>query len=168
MTDTTGNGMMPPQGQAPAMMNVLAQYVKDLSFENPNAPGVLMRQPGQPQLNMDVNVNARELGQGDYEVELTLEAKAVSDNQTLFVAEVVYAGILRIQGVPEQQVHPVVMIEGPRLLFPFARQIIAEATRNGGYPPLMIDPIDFVALYQQRMGNATGGRFEAAPPAGTA
>jgi preprotein translocase subunit SecB len=132
-------------------LNVLAQFVKDFSFENPNAPDILAKPPqGQPQINIQVNVGARQLSDNDYEVDLQLEAKAGEGKSLLFTTEITYSGIFRIQNVPADSLQPVVMIECPRLLFPFARQIIADATRNGGYPPLMIDPIDFVTLYRQR------------------
>jgi preprotein translocase subunit SecB len=143
----TGNG---GQGEQP-QLNVLAQYTKDFSFENPNAPQSLA--PGQqPSINIQINVNATPLAEIDVEVELKLDGKAESNGQLLFAFELVYAGVFRIQNVPQENVHPLVMIECPRLLFPFAREIIAAAVRNGGYPPLMIDPVDFVGLYKQKMG----------------
>jgi len=141
----TGNG----PGEQP-QLNVLAQYTKDLSFENPNAPHSL--QGGQPSINIQINVNAAPLGENDIEVELKLEGKAESSGQVLFAFELVYAGVFRILNIPPENVHPTVMIECPRLLFPFAREIIAAAVRNGGYPPLMLDPVDFVGLYRQKMG----------------
>ena len=132
-------------------LNALAQYCKDFSFENPNAPRSLQQQSEGPQINLQVNVNAKQLAEADFEVELTLEGSAkVGGTETLFAFELTYSGIFRVQNVPTDQIHPVVMIECPRLLFPFARQIVADAVRNGGFPPLSIDPIDFVALYRQR------------------
>jgi preprotein translocase subunit SecB len=143
--------------EAAPSLNVLAQFVKDFSFENPNAPDILAKPPqGQPQINIQVNVNARQLGDTDYEVDLQLEAKAGEGKGLLFTTDITYSGIFRIQNVPADSLQPVVMIECPRLLFPFARQIIADATRNGGYPPLMIDPIDFVSLYRQRAEQPQG------------
>jgi len=137
--------------QGTPSLNVLAQFVKDFSFENPNAPDILAKPPqGQPQINIQVNVGARQLSESEYEVDLQLEAKAGEGKGLLFSTEITYSGIFRIQGVPADSLQPVIMIECPRLLFPFARQIIADATRNGGYPPLMIDPIDFVSLFRQR------------------
>ena len=149
---TTNGGPAETPGTAP-QLNVLAQYVKDLSFENPNAPRSLQQQQA-PQINIQINVNAKPLTENgsDIEVELKLEGRAEVSGTVVFGFELVYAGIFRIQGVPQDNLHPVVMIECPRLLFPFAREIIATATRNGGFPPLMIDPVDFVALYRQRMG----------------
>jgi preprotein translocase subunit SecB len=141
-----------PQPQA---INVLAQYVKDLSFENPNAPRSLGNpgQQGAPQISLTVNVNAKHLAGTDYEVELTIEGGAGEGANTVFKFELHYGAVLRLVGIPQDSVHAVVMIEGPRLMFPFARQIIADATRNGGYPPLMLDPIDFVALYRNRLAS---------------
>ena len=132
-------------------LNVLAQFVKDFSFENPNAPRSLTPQEEGPNINIQVNVNAQQLAEGEYEVSLVLEGSAKTTAMTLFSFELSFAGIFRIRNIPEQELHPVVMIECPRLLFPFARQIIGDAVRNGGFPPLYIDPIDFVALYRQRL-----------------
>jgi preprotein translocase subunit SecB len=139
--------------EAPAM-NVLVQYVKDLSFENPNAPNSLAPQQAQPQIEINVNVGAQPLSATEFEVELKLEAKAMLGENVMFDVELLYAGLFRIQNVPEEHLHPFVLIECPRMLFPFARQILADATRNGGFPPLMLDPIDFVALYQQNAARA--------------
>lgn len=142
------NGSAEQAAQAPSL-NVLVQYVKDLSFENPNAPNSLAPQETAPQIAINVNVGAQPLSATEFEVELKLEAKATVGDAVMFAAELLYAGLFRIQGVPEEHLHPFVLIECPRMLFPFARQILADATRNGGFPPLLLDPIDFVALYQQ-------------------
>jgi preprotein translocase subunit SecB len=137
---------------APQSINVLAQYIKDFSFENPNAPRSLGNpEDGNPQINLSVNVNAKSLSGTDYEVELVVEGGAGEGAGTIFRFELKYGAVLRLVGIPADSIHAVVMIEGPRLMFPFARQIIADATRNGGYPPLMLDPIDFVALYRNRL-----------------
>ena len=117
--------------------------------ENPNAPASLAPQQTQPQIAINVNVGATPLSQAEFDVDLRLEAKATVGETVLFNVELVYSGLFRIQNVPEEHLHPFVLIECPRLLFPFARQILADSTRNGGFPPLMLDPIDFVALYQQ-------------------
>ena len=151
-----GNGGGMPQGDVPTI-NALAQYTKDLSFENPNAPRSLQPKEGQgPQINIQVNVNAQQLSETDFEVELKLEGDAKIQNEVLFAFEVTYAGVFRLLNIPADQIHPAVMIECPRLLFPFARQMVAEAVRNGGFPPLYIDPIDFVALYRQRAAEVQG------------
>ena len=150
MASSTNGGQegAPAPGAAPQLM-VLAQYIKDFSFENPNAPRSLS-QPTQPQINITVNVTANPLSDTDVEVELKLEGKAETPDTVLFNVELVFAGAFRIQNVPQENVPPLMLIECPRLLFPFAREIIASAVRNGGFPPLLLDPIDFVALYQQR------------------
>jgi preprotein translocase subunit SecB len=155
----------PSNGAAPQgpSLTALVQYVKDFSFENPNAPRVFGGQQQNPQINLQVNVGASQLSDTDVEAMIKLEGKAEVGPDTLFVFELSYAGIFRITGVPNEHMAPVVMIECPRLLFPFARQIVADAVRNGGFPPLYIDPIDFAALYQQRMQQMPG-EGQAAPP----
>ncbi len=159
MADTPANNGA--QNAAPTL-NALAQYVKDFSFENPNAPRSLQPQQQGPQINMQVNVNAKQLADADFEVDLTLEGQAKSGQDVLFGFELTYAGVFRVRNIPSDQLHPVVMIECPRLLFPFARQIIADATRQGGFPPLMIDPVDFAALYRQRVAQMNAQRNAAA------
>ncbi|HEX2654710.1 MAG TPA: protein-export chaperone SecB [Xanthobacteraceae bacterium] len=145
---TNGNGG--PAPDLPPQLNVLAQYIKDFSFENPNAPRSLSGQQ-QPAIGIQINVNATPYGETDVEVELRLEGKAEAAGSVLFSFELLYAGMFRIQNVPQENLHPLMMIECPRLLFPFAREIIAAAVRNGGFPPLLIDPVDFVGLYRQKM-----------------
>jgi preprotein translocase subunit SecB len=141
----------PPQpGQQPSL-KILGQYLKDFSFENPNAPLSLAPQQQQPDINISVNVNARNLGPADFEVELHLDAKATVEGKVIFAADLLYAGMFRLENFPANLLHPAVLIECPRMLFPFARQILADATRNGGFPPLMLDPIDFAGMYQKRM-----------------
>lgn len=144
------NGGPQPQAAMP-QIGVLAQYVKDLSFENPNAPRSLTPSGQQPTINIQVNVDAAPMSGTDVEVTLRLEGKAESQGTLLFSFELIFAGVFRIQNVPADSMQPIVLIECPRLLFPFAREIVATAVRNGGFPPLMLDPIDFVGLYRQRM-----------------
>jgi preprotein translocase subunit SecB len=153
-----------PENQPAPQLNVVAQYVKDFSFENPNAPKSLGPQQQQPAINVQINVNANALSDTDLEVVLHLEGKAEHDGTVLFGFELSFAGIFRIQNVPQESLHPVVMIECPRLLFPFAREIIATAVRNGGFPPLLLDPVDFVGLYRQRLAEA-GANAAVAPEA---
>jgi preprotein translocase subunit SecB len=150
MADNPGNAAT--ADAAPSLQS-LAQYIKDLSFENPNAPRSLAPQQQAPNISIQVNVNAQPLSDTDFDVELTLEGSAGEGEGTLFRFELKYGGVFRLRNIPQQNLHPVVMIECPRLLFPFARQIVAEAVRNGGFPPLYIDPIDFAALYQQRVAD---------------
>jgi preprotein translocase subunit SecB len=142
-----GNGT---QAESAPSLNALAQYAKDFSFENPNAPRSLTQQPQGPQIGIQVNVNAKQLAETDFEVDLQLEGDAKVGNDVLFKFELTYSGVFRVRNIPKEQLHPVIMIECPRLLFPFARQMVADAVRNGGFPPLYIDPIDFVGLYRQK------------------
>jgi preprotein translocase subunit SecB len=142
----------PVTAASPApQMKILGQYLKDLSFENPNAPQSLNTQANQPEISISVNVNARTISPTDFEVELHLDAKASHNDKVVFAAELLYAGVFRLENIPQEALHPVVLIECPRMLFPFARQVLADATRNGGFPPLMLDPIDFAAMYQKRL-----------------
>jgi preprotein translocase subunit SecB len=147
MSETNGG----PQPQAMPQIGVLAQYVKDLSFENPNAPRSMAPTGQQPTINIQVNVDAAPIAATDFEVTLRLEGKAESQGMLLFGFELVFAGAFRVQNVPADSLQPVVLIECPRLLFPFAREIVATAVRNGGFAPLLLDPIDFVSLYRQRL-----------------
>lgn len=152
---STTNGGPQPQPAMP-QIGVLAQYVKDLSFENPNAPRSMAPTDQQPSISVQVNVDAAPMSgsASDVEVTLRLEGKAESQGTLLFSFELVFAGVFRIQNVPPESLQPVVLIECPRLLFPFAREIVATAVRNGGFPPLLLDPIDFVGLYRQRLAAA--------------
>jgi preprotein translocase subunit SecB len=149
MSDINGAG-----AEGMPQLNVLAQYTKDLSFENPNAPRSLGPQESGPNITIQVNVNLRQLAETDFEVELLLEGSAADGSSTLFKFDLTYAGVFRLQNIPEAEMHPILMIECPRLMFPFARQIVADAVRAGGFPPLLIDPIDFTNLYRQRAAEA--------------
>src|SRR5262249_3322082 len=141
----------PPPQQAQPQLSVLGQYIKDLSFETPNAPRSLAPAQTPPQISIQINVVVQQLAATDYEVALKLEGKAENTGTTLFAFELTFAGVFRIQNVPQETLQPLVMIECPRLLFPFAREIVATAVRNGGFPPLLLDPVDFVSLYQPRL-----------------
>ncbi|HWV97749.1 MAG TPA: protein-export chaperone SecB [Xanthobacteraceae bacterium] len=145
-----GNGN-PPEAAPPPQLNVLAQYTKDLSFENPNAPKSLGPQQQPPSINIQINVGANNIAENEYEVVLSIEGKAENQGTVMFNFELAYAGVFRVLNVPPENLHPLIMIECPRLLFPFAREIIATAVRDGGFPPLMLDPVDFVGLYRQNM-----------------
>jgi preprotein translocase subunit SecB len=139
---------------------ILSQYVKDLSFENPNAPAVYQWQE-QPQIAVDVNIATAKLGDEIFEVSLRLDVRATANGgQTAFAVDLMYAGLIAIRNVDDEQAQPFLLAEAPRLLFPFARQIISHAVQDGGFPPLMLDPIDFAGLYQQRAqepGGLEGG-----------
>lgn len=151
------NGGPQPQAAMPQVF-VLAQYIKDLSFENPNAPRSLAPSGQQPTVNVQVNVDATPISETDVEVVLRLEGKSESQGLLLYGFELVFAGVFRIMNVPADTLQPFVMIECPRLLFPFAREIVASAVRNGGFQ-LLLNPIDFVSLYRQRVEAA-----QAQPP----
>lgn len=152
--DGANGGGMPgpnmPEGNAP-MFTVMVQYTKDFSFENPNAPQSLMQPQAQPQIGIQINVNPRQLSATDYEVELKLDGKAEHDGNILFAFDLNYAGVFRLVNIPQENLGPLLMIECPRLLFPYAREIISNAIANGGFPPLLLNPVDFVGLYQQKL-----------------
>ena len=155
MANSTNGGPQSLDPQQAPQLNVLAQYVKDFSFENPNAPRSLQPSQTQPAIAIQINVNANPLD-SDFEVDLKIEGKAEAGSTLLFAFDLVFGGVFRIQNVPQDQIHPVLMIECPRLLFPFAREVIATAVRNGGFPPLYIDPVDFVGMYRQKMAEQAG------------
>jgi preprotein translocase subunit SecB len=142
-------------------LNVLAQYIKDFSFENPNAPKSLEPRQQAPEINIQVNVEAKQFSESDFEVGLNVEGRAADGSSVLFQFELAFAGMFRLQNIAAQDLHPIIMIECPRLLFPFARQIIGDAVRNGGFPPLLLEPIDFVALYRQRLAEQQGAKLDA-------
>jgi preprotein translocase subunit SecB len=146
----TATGASNGNGASPTL-NILAQYVKDLSFESPGAPNSLRGRDKAPGININVNVAPNQLSDKEYDVTLTINAKATYDKDVLFNVELVYGAVFRIDGFPQEHLTPLLFIECPRLIFPFARQIVAECTRNGGFPPLMIDPIDFTGMFQQRL-----------------
>lgn len=152
-----GNGAAP--ADAAPSMSALIQYTKDFSFENPKAPRALGQQEAQqgPQMSLQVNVSSNGLGENDYETVLRLEGKAELGGETLFAFDLSYGGVFRLLNVPEEHIHPVLVIDCARLLFPFARQIIAEAVQNGGFPPFYVPPIDFAQLFQQRLQELQAG-----------
>lgn len=142
-----------PAGEAPradAPLVIHGQYVKDLSFENPKAPQSFMQPHETPEVSITVNVQTTTLENNAYDVALAINAVAKSNAETVFVVELVYGGVFSLNNVPDEHVQPLLLIEAPRLLFPFARNIVADVTRDGGFPPLMIQPIDFLGLYQQQ------------------
>jgi preprotein translocase subunit SecB len=142
-------------GAAPNLQ-IMVQYLKDLSFENYNAPQSLAQSAEAPQIEVSVDLEAQNLADNVYEVELTMTATATRGDEKVFLVEVVYGGLFQIQNVDEEALRPVCLIECPRQLFPFVRRIIADATRDGGFPPLLVDPIDFFRLYRERYGDAAG------------
>jgi preprotein translocase subunit SecB len=139
-----GDGSFQPQ------VSILAQYVKDLSVENPSAPQVYSWQV-QPNLDVQFNLNVQGAGENVHEVSLKFDISARSDNGTHFVIDLTYGGLFAIQNVPQEALSPFLLVEAPRLLFPFARQVISEAASGMGFPPLMLDPIDFASAYMAQV-----------------
>ncbi len=140
-----------PSEEALPQLNVVTQYIKDFSFENPNAPQSMTARQEPPQIGIQINVNASPLTDVDFEVSLKIDGKAEEKGNLLFRFDLEFAGVFRIRNVPPESLNAIVLIECPRLLFPFAREIIATAVRNGGFPPLLLDPVDFVSLYRRKM-----------------
>lgn len=141
--------------QLPGLM-IGAQYIKDLSFENPQGPEVLAGMQQNPQVNIEVHTNARELGEDVHEVTLFIRGEAQSDDKTVFIVELTYGGIVTVNVADAEAVKPILLIEAPRHLFPFARAIVANVTRDGGFPPLLINPLDFAGMYLQQHGMSQG------------
>jgi preprotein translocase subunit SecB len=151
---TAGGPAANGEDTAPAV-GVLSQYVKDLSFENPNAPGIYSVQ-GQPAFDVQFNIGTGKVGDEVYEVLLKIEVKSEVEGQVAFLVDLTYAGLFGLRNIPQEQLEPFLLAEAPRILFPFARRILADVTRDGGFAPLMLDPIDFAALYFQRAQEAAG------------
>jgi len=166
----SGEGTPPEAGGENGMdanaprVQVIGQYIKDLSFENPSAPGNLT---ARPQIELGVDLQARQVEREHYEVELKLRVSAKADDKPAFLLELVYAGLFMLQNIPDEVRNQVLLIEAPHILFPFARRIVADMVRDGGMPPLMIEPIDFAALYRakamemQQMRAGTPGQLDA-------
>ncbi|MCC3861823.1 protein-export chaperone SecB [Pseudemcibacter aquimaris] len=161
MSDTTEQNEAPLE-EGEVQISILGQYIKDLSFENPTPAQTIQKLATEkPSMNINVNLNAAQIGEDVYEVDLKITATAVSNDETAFVAELLYSGLFGIKGLPEDQLQPFLMIEAPRQIFPFARRILSDVTRDGGFPPLMLEPIDFAGLYQQQMQQAAAQQGEA-------
>jgi preprotein translocase subunit SecB len=160
MTDffdpSSATGPFPQGGPPQPAIRILAQYVRDLSFENPRAPESLRGNATSPQIEMSVQLNAQSREGGVYEVELRLEAAARREGEAIFQLELVYAGLFQVVGVEAEDLEQVLMIECPRYLFPFARRLIADLSAEGGFPPLMLEPMDFAAIYLARKAQAEG------------
>ncbi len=134
----------------PPQVNMLAHFVRDLSFENVGAIEGTAAE-GAPEISVQVNLDGKHIGEDRYQVNMKLTAKAVTGEHTRFMVELDYTGIFSINNVQKDHVHPMMFIECPRLLLPFARRVVADATRDGGYPPLMLDNVDFATLYRQKL-----------------
>ena len=138
-------------------LRILAQFIRDLSFENPRAPDSLRAATAQPQIDLGVEMNARARPDGLFEVDLKLTATAQAAGDPVFQIELLYGGLFQITGVPEQEMESVLMVECPRYLFPYARRVISDLTAEGGFPPFMLDPIDFGAVYLARKAQMEAG-----------
>ena len=152
------------QNDAPSM-NLIGQYIRDLSFESPGAPASIMLGTGNPAFSVSINVGVKKQSDEIYAVEITLSAKADRDNAVLFAVELVYGGVFRLKNVPEAQLSQLLMIECPRLIFPFERQVLASTTQQGGFPPLMMEPVDFAAIYRQNLAKLAAQQGAAQPAA---
>lgn len=156
MSDETSNGTSAAQNgvQPGVRMQILTQYIRDLSFENAVAQKGLPSGDVQPEISVQVSLDARKR-QVEHQFEVICKFRVQStnskDNSAIFLCELDYGGIFHVEGVPEDQLHPFLMIECPRMLFPYVRRIISDMTRDGGFPPFNMDPIDFVALYRQEI-----------------
>jgi len=154
--NAAGNGNdLTAMGELP-QVSILTQYVKDLSFENPNAPASLQWNE-QPRIEVNVAVNAKQGGDNVYEVELKISAKAMAGDNVAFVIGLLYGALFGLANVPDEALEPFLIIEAPRIIFPFARRIVADSVRDGGFPPLMLDPIDFASLYMAQQQGASAG-----------
>ncbi len=156
-----------PQATPPApSYSMSGQYIRDLSFENPGAPASIMLGGTQPKFNVGINVGVKKQNDEIYGVEITLNAKADRDGTVLFQVELIYGGVYRVKDVPEAQLPALLMVECPRMLFPFARQLLATVTQQGGFPPLVMEPVDFGQIYLQNL-RAMQQAQQNAPQGGT-
>ncbi|MDO8359633.1 MAG: protein-export chaperone SecB [Devosia sp.] len=168
MADETPAGAAPANTAAAPSYNLVGQYIRDLSFENPGAPGSVMLGGPNPQFSVSINVGVKKQAEDLYAVEINLTAKAERDSTVLFNVELVYGGVFRMKNIPENQLAPLLLVECPRLIFPFARQVLATITQQGGFPPLMMEPVDFNAIYLQNLKSLQAQQAAAQTPDGSA
>jgi preprotein translocase subunit SecB len=148
-----GNGR-PAEAATPSQVRVIGQYVKDLSFESPNIAKLLAGTSETPNLQMEINVNAQKIGPDVYEAAIDFKANANAKIGVIYDFEMIYAGLFKLENIPEQALEPMLLVNCPMLLFPFMRRIVADLTREGGFPPLLLDPVDFGALYMRKREQA--------------
>lgn len=134
-------------------MALRAQYIKDVSFENPKAPASIFNLREAPQLEVNVSLGAQRLDQDVFELGIHITARAIAENATVFLIDLVYAGVLEVKDVGEEMLEQIVFVQGAFLLFPYARRVVSDLSRDGGFPPLQLEPIDFFAMYQQQRGS---------------
>lgn len=149
MNDQTTPPQSPESAAPGPRFIVKGQYVKDLSFENPHAPHSLVIPKEKPKIDINVDLRAQKLQDNVYELALQISTRAKAEGNSLFLVDLTYAGIFEVANIPEERIEPVILVDCPFVLFPFARRVIADVTRDGGFPPLMLEPIDFHALYLQ-------------------
>ena len=160
---TPANGN-PPATDKPPQIRVLAQYIKDLSFESPGAPKSLQSPGENPNLQVEVNVGAKPLDKDNFECQIDFKAKAKSATAVIYNLELTYCGVFQMSNFPQEAVHPVLFVNCPAILFPFVRRIIGDLTRDGGFPPLWLDPIDWGILYTKRLAELKAKGTAATPP----
>lgn len=163
-TNGTSNSGQPPSAEQGAQVRVLGQFIRDLSFESPNVGRIQVAQDEQPAIRIEVNVNAQKVGPNIYESLIEMKANCGVKAGVLYDLEIVYGAMFQIEGIPDSALEPFLLINCPALTFPFVRRLVADVTREGGFPPLLLDPIDFGALYMQRRQQAGAS----GAPAGTA
>lgn len=151
MADQTPAGAANAAATPAPSYSLVGQYTRDLSFENPGAPGSVLLGGANPNFNVGINVGVKKQAEDLYAVEISLNAKADRDGNVLFNVELVYGGVFRVKNVAENQLAPLLMVECPRMIFPFARHVLATVVQLGGFPPLMMEPVDFMALYVQNL-----------------
>jgi preprotein translocase subunit SecB len=160
--DAPANANANAQANTPTF-NLIGQYIRDMSFENPGAPASIMTGGANPSFNVGINVGVKKQADDIYAVEITLNAKAERDKAVLFNVELIYGGVYRMRNIPEAQLAPLLLVECPRLIFPFAREALASITQKGGFPPLMMEPVDFNAIYQQNLKQLQAQQAGTAP-----
>lgn len=160
--DGNGGAVQPPAGEEQRIgVRILGQYIKDLSFENPNVLKLVGGLTDKPNLQVEVNVGYAKVSDKVYESAINFRAEAANKTGIIYELELIYAGLFQVENMPEQALEPFLVINGPALLFPFLRRLVADLTREGGFPPLLLDPIDFAGLYVQRQQQ--GGQAAAKP-----
>ncbi len=159
MADETAANATPPS------FSLVGQYIRDMSFENPGAPASIMLGGANPSFSVGINVGVKKQSDDIYAVEITLNAKAEREKNVLFNVELIYGGVFRMKNIPEAQLAPLLLVECPRLIFPFARQVLATITQQGGFPPLMMEPVDFNAIYLQNLKSLQDAQATGGPPA---
>jgi len=170
MTDSTNgkNSAAPAaeqKGPTPVQVQIAGQYIKDLSFENPNIEKLIENPGDNPNMQLEVNVNAKRVGEDLYESAIDFKAHATNQTGTIYHLEIIYAGLFRLKNLPNEALEPFLLINCPSLIFPFLRRIVADLTREGGFPPLLLDPIDFAGMFMRRVqassNQASGGSVPA-------